>query len=64
MKVGNKEPIQVPLMEGTVGGLGGAKMSEMETAGKVLPIEKSGNETLEKDGDQVTGERAGPHELR
>lgn len=64
MKVGNKEPNQVPLMEATVGGLDGAKMSEMEGAGKDVPIEKSGNETLEKDGDPVTGGRTGPHELR
>lgn len=53
----------MPPLEGTAGP-NGARLSEMEAAGKVLPVEKSGNETFETDGYQVSGDRAGPHELR
>lgn len=49
-------------MEGALGDPYGTRLIEMG-AGRVPLVEKSGNETFEKDGNQVTGERGGPHEM-
>lgn len=62
-RAAQEEQTRMPPLEGTAGP-NGARLSEMEAAGKVLPVEKSGNETFETDGYQVSGDRAGPHELR
>jgi len=59
--VGGKR-MPVP-MEESRGGYEMVRMTEMDGAGKEGPVEKSEGETFEKDGDQVMGERRGPHEL-
>ncbi len=61
-RAAQEEQMQGMPMEGALGDPNRTRISEMG-AGTVPLMEKSGNEMYEKDGDQVTGERGGPHEM-